>query len=83
LVYLPWRLRISGKYWYSRISVDLPRLWGFTGTGGKIMTKESAKIIYELLKEISYLRGLTSRESNLLKICKEKAGITGKERWTL
>jgi len=47
------------------------------------MTKETAKIIYDLLKEISYLRGLTSRESNLLKMSKEKAGITKKERWTL
>jgi hypothetical protein len=47
------------------------------------MSKEHAKIIYNLLKEISYIRGLTSRESNLLKISKEKAGITEKERWIL
>lgn len=47
------------------------------------MSKESAKIIYNLLKEISYIRGLTSRECNLLKMCKEKAKITGKERWIL
>jgi hypothetical protein len=38
------------------------------------MTKESAKIILKLLNEVKYLRGLTSRESNLLEICKEKTG---------
>ncbi len=47
------------------------------------MSKEHARIIHKLLKEISYLRGLTSRESNLLKMCKEKAGIFKEERWTL
>jgi len=47
------------------------------------MTKESAKIIFKLLKEIKYLRGLTSREGNLYEICKEKAGITEKERWSI
>ena len=47
------------------------------------MTKETAKIIYTLLKEISYGRTLSPRETNLFKICKEKAGITKKERWIL
>jgi len=53
------------------------------GFGGYVMSKEHAKIIYNLLKEISYFRGLTSREANLLEVCKEKAGITEKERWVL
>jgi len=47
------------------------------------MTKETAKIIYTLLKEISYGRTLSPRETNLLLMSKEKAGITKKERWTL
>lgn len=38
------------------------------------MKKEHAKIIYRLLKEVSYFRGLTSRETNLMEICKEMIG---------
>jgi hypothetical protein len=38
------------------------------------MTKESAKIILKLLNEVKYIRGLTTKEDNLLKICKEKTG---------
>lgn len=47
------------------------------------MTKETAKIIFELLSEIKYLRGLTARESNIYEISKEKAGIVKEERWAL
>jgi len=42
--------------------------------GKEVMTRESAKIILKLLNEVKYIRGLTSREDNLLKICKEKTG---------
>jgi hypothetical protein len=36
------------------------------------MSRETAKIIYKLLKEISYGRELTSREEGLLRNCKKQ-----------
>ena len=38
------------------------------------MEKETAKIIRDLLNEISYLRYLTDWESKLLKTCNEMIG---------
>jgi hypothetical protein len=35
------------------------------------MTKEIAKIIFNLLKEIKYLRDLTASEDRLFNTCKE------------